>query len=252
MIDGKHRYRIRGRRGTSAYLGFQVLAGSGLTPRRMAAHVSDRALAIADDGSFTIVVATTEPTAAELERRALAAGPRRRLGHRRARVHRRPRRRGAGRPRDRAARPGTPSPAAHRRLARRPADRDGVVDRQAHDAAQDDQARAARPAQRARHGRGRRPRRRRDHARQPLHAGHVPAGTGRGPRHRARAAGHPVLERDRREHLARVHRRPPAPQLDHERGRGRGRRRQGPHRGRRARPRDRPTGSTPAGAIGGS
>jgi hypothetical protein len=67
MIDGEHRYRIRGRRGTSAYLGFQVLAGSGLTPRRMAAHVSDRALAIADDGSFTIVVATTEPTAAELD-----------------------------------------------------------------------------------------------------------------------------------------------------------------------------------------
>src|SRR3954469_7356475 len=27
MIDGNHRYRVKGRRGTSAYLGFQVLAG---------------------------------------------------------------------------------------------------------------------------------------------------------------------------------------------------------------------------------
>src|SRR5579864_23482 len=37
MIDGRHRYRVRGNRGTTAYLGFQVLAGIGLTPRRMAA-----------------------------------------------------------------------------------------------------------------------------------------------------------------------------------------------------------------------
>src|SRR5471032_1175533 len=35
MIDGRHRYRVGGRRGTTAYLGFQVLAGVGLTPRRM-------------------------------------------------------------------------------------------------------------------------------------------------------------------------------------------------------------------------
>ena len=41
MIDGAHRYRVRGVRGTSAYLGLQVLAGVGLTPRRMAAYVSD-------------------------------------------------------------------------------------------------------------------------------------------------------------------------------------------------------------------
>src|SRR3954462_13451040 len=30
MIDGGGRYRVSGRRGTSAYLGFQVLAGVGL------------------------------------------------------------------------------------------------------------------------------------------------------------------------------------------------------------------------------
>ena len=44
MIDGRRRYRLHGHRGTSAYLGFQVLAGVGLTPRRMAAHLSDRDL----------------------------------------------------------------------------------------------------------------------------------------------------------------------------------------------------------------
>jgi hypothetical protein len=66
MIDGRHRYRVRGLRGTSAYLGFQVLAGVGLTPRRMAAYVSDRDLLLGDDGSFAFVLATGEPAAAEL------------------------------------------------------------------------------------------------------------------------------------------------------------------------------------------
>ncbi len=66
MINGKHRYRVRGRRGTSAYLGFQVLAGVGLTPRRMAAYVSDRDLGLGADGSFSFVFAAQEPTVAEL------------------------------------------------------------------------------------------------------------------------------------------------------------------------------------------
>jgi hypothetical protein len=66
MIDGRHRYRVRGRRGTSAYLGFQVLAGVGLTPRRMAAHLSDRDLRVGDDGTFAVVLSATEPPAAEL------------------------------------------------------------------------------------------------------------------------------------------------------------------------------------------
>ena len=48
MIDGRHRYRVRGHRGTTAYLGFQVLAGVGLTPRRMGAYLSDRDLQVAD------------------------------------------------------------------------------------------------------------------------------------------------------------------------------------------------------------
>ncbi|HWD51665.1 MAG TPA: DUF1214 domain-containing protein [Acidimicrobiales bacterium] len=66
MIDGRHRYRLYGRRGTSAYLGFQVLAGRGLTPRRMAAYISDRDLSLTDDGRFALVLAREEPTAEEL------------------------------------------------------------------------------------------------------------------------------------------------------------------------------------------
>ena len=66
MIDGRHRYRVRGLRGTSAYLGFQVLAGVGLTPRRMAAYVSDLDLELGDDGSFAFVLAADEPAETEL------------------------------------------------------------------------------------------------------------------------------------------------------------------------------------------
>lgn len=61
MVDGRHGYRLRGRRGTSAYLGLQVLAGTGLTPRRMAGYVSDRDLPLRPDGSFELVLAPTEP-----------------------------------------------------------------------------------------------------------------------------------------------------------------------------------------------
>ena len=63
MIDtGAHAYRVSGDRGTSAYLGFQLLAGRGLTPRRMAAYVSDRDLDVADDGRFSFVLAAVEPS----------------------------------------------------------------------------------------------------------------------------------------------------------------------------------------------
>jgi hypothetical protein len=66
MIDGRHRYRIDGLRGTSAYLGFQVLAGVGLTPRRMAAHVSDRELTLGAGGELAIVLSHTKPEPDEL------------------------------------------------------------------------------------------------------------------------------------------------------------------------------------------
>ncbi len=66
MIDGRHRYLVSGDRNSVTYLGFQVLAGTGPNPRRMAAHVSDRDLAVDADGRFSFVLATEEPAAAEL------------------------------------------------------------------------------------------------------------------------------------------------------------------------------------------
>jgi hypothetical protein len=60
MIRGDRTYRVTGTRGSSAYLGFQVLAGTGLTPRRMAAYLSDTDLKLTS-GSFTLVFAATEP-----------------------------------------------------------------------------------------------------------------------------------------------------------------------------------------------
>ena len=60
MIRGDRSYRITGSRGTTAYLGFQVLAGTGLTPRRMAGYVSDTDL-VSQDGEFALVLAADEP-----------------------------------------------------------------------------------------------------------------------------------------------------------------------------------------------
>jgi hypothetical protein len=66
MIDGERRYRIRGRRGTVCYLGFQVLAGRGLVPRRMAAYVSDRDLRLDSAGAFDMVLAREQPPLEQL------------------------------------------------------------------------------------------------------------------------------------------------------------------------------------------
>lgn len=60
MIRGDRRYRISGVRGTSAYLGFQILAGTGLTPRRMAGYLSDAQLPL-ESGEFTLVLSAQEP-----------------------------------------------------------------------------------------------------------------------------------------------------------------------------------------------
>jgi hypothetical protein len=64
MIRGDRRYRITGTRGTSAYLGFQILAGTGLTPRRMSNYVSDTDLALKpgeSSGEFALVLSADEP-----------------------------------------------------------------------------------------------------------------------------------------------------------------------------------------------
>lgn len=61
MIRGDRSYRITGTRGTTAYLGLQVLAGTGMTPRRMANYLSDTDLDLTDD-AFTIIVSADEPT----------------------------------------------------------------------------------------------------------------------------------------------------------------------------------------------
>lgn len=61
MIRGDRRYRITGTRGTSAYLGLQILAGTGLTPRRMAAYVSDSDLVLGS-GEFALVLSADEPS----------------------------------------------------------------------------------------------------------------------------------------------------------------------------------------------
>ena len=62
MIRGDRRYRITGTRGTTAYLGFQILAGTGLTPRRMSNYVSDVDLALNGDRIRTGAVGSENPT----------------------------------------------------------------------------------------------------------------------------------------------------------------------------------------------
>ena len=66
MIRGDRAYRVTGTRGTTAYLGIQVLAGTGMTPRRMAAYVSDTDLKL-DGGRFALVFSAAEPSQADLD-----------------------------------------------------------------------------------------------------------------------------------------------------------------------------------------
>ncbi|CAM3348409.1 DUF1214 domain-containing protein [Mycobacterium colombiense] len=61
MIRGDRRYRVTGTRGTTAYLGLQILAGTGITPRRMAGYVSDSDLVLGS-GEFALVLSADEPS----------------------------------------------------------------------------------------------------------------------------------------------------------------------------------------------
>jgi len=62
MIRSDRTYRVTGTRGSTAYLGFQVLAGTGLTPRRMAGYLSDTDLKLSS-GAFALVLSAAEPPA---------------------------------------------------------------------------------------------------------------------------------------------------------------------------------------------
>jgi hypothetical protein len=75
MIRGDRRYRVTGTRGSTAYLGMQVLAGTGMTPRRMAAYLSDTELVL-DGGGFAVVLSTDEPSVDELDGAQWLAIPR--------------------------------------------------------------------------------------------------------------------------------------------------------------------------------
>lgn len=66
MLDPAHAYRVSGRRGSSTYVGLQILAGIGLNPRRMATNVPDRELDVGGDGRFSLVFSAIEPNAEAL------------------------------------------------------------------------------------------------------------------------------------------------------------------------------------------
>jgi len=58
-------YRITGTRGSVTYLGFQVMAGTGLSPRRQATYVSDSDLRVGPDGTFAFVLGAADPGTGE-------------------------------------------------------------------------------------------------------------------------------------------------------------------------------------------
>ena len=92
MIRGDRTYRVTGTRGSTAYLGFQVLAGTGLTPRRMAGYVSDTDLKL-ELRRVRARVLGGRAARRQPRRRAVGAHPARRVVDRGARVHRRRERR---------------------------------------------------------------------------------------------------------------------------------------------------------------
>lgn len=67
MISGDRAYRVTGTRGTSAYLGLQVLAGTGMNPRRMSNYLSDRDLVVDNGGAFNVVFAAARPSDSDLD-----------------------------------------------------------------------------------------------------------------------------------------------------------------------------------------
>ena len=171
--------------------------------------------------------------AEELAGAPVGADPRRRLGDRGARVRGRPRRRGAGRarPSSRSTRRALPPLPDRRRRSPSSSRAWRGPSPSSRRCTRPIQARAARPAQRA----GRPPRRptsARPTPRPTTSTCSAPSGSRPDEALRASSSSRPTTRywtRHAREHLARVHRPPPAAQLDHQRRRG-GRRRR--HRAR--------------------
>ena len=136
MIRGDRRYRITGTRGTSAYLGFQVLAGTGMTPRRMSNYVSDTDLPSGSD-EFALVLSPDQPDDlggalwVQLPDDASSVVVREYIGDRAFET--------TGHPAHRAAEPRSVD-AADRRRTRRPIHRDGVDTDEARHPAPHDQA----------------------------------------------------------------------------------------------------------------
>lgn len=62
MIDGDYDYLITGKRNSVAYVGFQVLAGKGMVPRRHIAYIKDEDLVLDEQGQFRIILSKTQPT----------------------------------------------------------------------------------------------------------------------------------------------------------------------------------------------
>ncbi|MCY4425714.1 MAG: DUF1214 domain-containing protein [Halieaceae bacterium] len=56
VIDGRYDYRIRGNKGTVSYVGFQVLAGGGMTPRRHAVNIKDEDIETDAEGNFELIL----------------------------------------------------------------------------------------------------------------------------------------------------------------------------------------------------
>lgn len=64
MIDGDYDYVISGKRNSVAYVGFQVLAGKGMVPRRHIGYIKDEDLTLDAQGNFRIILSKTQPQVA--------------------------------------------------------------------------------------------------------------------------------------------------------------------------------------------
>jgi hypothetical protein len=60
-IDGRHRYRITGNRGSVRYFSLNVNAGRGMTRRRMAAFLNDQTIDFDENGGFTLLLSQQRP-----------------------------------------------------------------------------------------------------------------------------------------------------------------------------------------------